>query len=62
MGCGCKGKKAVSPAQQPGQRSSKIIFVENGEIRTSTPPPSPAVPLQDVEKIVDKLNEILTPQ
>lgn len=52
MGCGCKKKHEV-PVQQPAQ------------IRlTETPrPPEPIKPpaQQDVEKIVDKLNEIVTP-
>ena len=55
--CGCKKKTIVSPAQQP----ARVIIVENGEVK-SIPAPSPIVPPQDVNKIVEKLNEILTPQ
>jgi hypothetical protein len=54
MSCGCKGKKVIVPAQQP----RKVIIVENGEIKTRDPAPSPAPPMQDVNNIVNKLKEI----
>jgi hypothetical protein len=57
MPCGCK-KHTITPAQQP----AKIIIVENGQVKAKDPAPSPIVPPQDVNKIVDKLNEILSPQ
>ena len=53
MACGCKGKKEVSPAQQP----ARITYVENGKSK-SPPAPSPVAPAQEVENIVNKLDEI----
>ena len=53
MGCGCKGKKTIEPVQQP----ARITYVENGETK-SNPTPSPVVPAQEVENIVNKLDEI----
>jgi hypothetical protein len=52
--CGCKGKKVEQPSQEP----AKIIYVENGEVKARTPAPSPLVPADDVQNIVNKLNEI----
>jgi hypothetical protein len=55
MGCGCKGKKSIEPAQQP----ARITYVENGEVKSKpSPVPSPVVPAQEVENIVNKLDEI----
>ncbi len=56
--CGCKGKKVISPAQQP----AKITIIENGEEKTIplTPSPSSVPTTQDVNNIVNKLNDILT--
>lgn len=53
MGCGCKDKKVVAPAQQP----ARIKYVENSE-KKSPPVPSPVVPAQEVENIINKLDEI----
>ena len=54
MGCGCK-KKHEAPAQQPAQ--IKL---------TESPPPRPPEPVhpveqQEVNNIVEKLNDILSP-
>ena len=51
--CGCKGKKTIEPAQQP----ARITYVEEGKAK-SNPAPSPAIPADEAEKIVNKLNEI----
>jgi hypothetical protein len=53
--CGCK-KKVPMTVQPP----NRIIVVENGEVKN--PPPPPPSPAQDVNNIVNKLNDILTPQ
>lgn len=47
MGCGCKKRKKIQPTQEP----AKVVLKET----VSTPQQN------DVEKIVSKLNEILTP-
>jgi hypothetical protein len=53
MACGCK-KKVPIPTSDP----SRIIFVENGEVKSMPKPPEPIPPVQQVEQIVDKLNTI----
>lgn len=57
MACGCK-KKTPMTVQPP----NRIIVVENGEVKNPPLPPSPAPTTQDVNNIVNKLNDILTPQ
>jgi len=63
MGCGCK-KKKIQPAGQP----RKIVVVE-GEVRSTPEPTRPpevlkAPPRSDtnIDNVVNKLNEILTPR
>ena len=54
MGCNCKKKVQVTPAQQP----AKIVLTENGG--NNTPEPPIQVPKQDATEIVKKLNDILS--
>jgi hypothetical protein len=63
MGCRCKEKKQIPPAPQP----AKIILTENGTV-PNPPEPVPPVPapppplVLDPSELVNKLNQILTPQ
>ena len=62
MGCGCK-KKKTNQANQP-QKTAKIVIVE-GEVKADPPEvlkPPPPQPESNVDHIVDKLNDILTPK
>ena len=58
MGCGCKKKKII-PATQP--QTAKIIIVE-GEVKAKPPEVLKPPPESNVDQIVNKLNDILTPQ
>lgn len=62
MGCGCKKKRLPDPAEQP-RTLNKVVIVE-GQVRVPDDirPPDVLQPPADINKIVDKLNEILTPQ
>ena len=51
MGCGCKEKKVIVPAQQP----SRITFHEGD---AKPPHPSPLVSAEEAKNIVEKLNQI----
>jgi hypothetical protein len=56
MGCGCKQKR-IDEAERARQQAMTIKLTENPR------PPEPVHPpvQQDVDKIVEKLNDILTP-
>lgn len=63
MGCGCKKKKNL--AQRPKPRTARVVVVE-GEVREQkVRPPEPVTPPprteSDVNDVVNKLHDILSP-
>jgi hypothetical protein len=58
MGCGCKKKHEVQPQQQP----AKVILKEGIPPRPPQPILTPQQQQEEINKIAEKLNQILTPQ
>jgi hypothetical protein len=62
MGCGCKKKHEIPPAQQP----AKITLTEGTGAKPPEPahpiPPPPPPAVLDPSELVNKLQQILTPQ
>jgi len=57
MGCNCKKKNQIAPAQAP----VKIILTENHNPPVPPVPPPPPTVL-DPADLINKLNQILKPQ
>lgn len=57
MPCGCKKRNQVPP--QPAQQPAKIVLKESESLPKV--PQSIQTPEQQTDKIVEKLNTILTP-
>ena len=58
MGCGCKKKKDAARAART--KTAKVVIVES-EVK-EVHPPDVLTPPDDVNHLVNKLNDILTPK